>query len=572
MKQLTIERKILIPFLVVVIIPIIAIGTVSYLTGFSSYQEQVFAQTEQTVEQWFLYTNHLREEEDSGHLSSATKQRLLDVWTDRYPELKNLKPYSSTSTIPQFHTYIDGDGWYQVDSSNFWRQEWLYIKKNPKTNDRYVYPLTIRIWTESLLEIQKYTILVMIIAGIIAVQLTIILSHHLAKPIRLLAAFCQAIGTGNETLPKLEELEGRRDEIEVLGNRLNEMVQNLAEKNNAVLRLKEFQDTILQSTLLGIYTIRIDGHFLSSNSRWKALIAEVPILQEKVENWLQEDSDNSSSEHHRLQEMWYLSSASGEKVILINKAPLIHENGDVIGVLCTAEDITDRKRFEDKMERIDRLTSLGELAAGLAHEIRNPLAGMKTTSQVLRRRLRLDEQNLSLFKSIEQEIDRLNKTITSLLLFSRPKSAEREAVVLVEVLTETLQMLSQSIHDKQILIEQHLLPSLTLYVDRDHLKQILLNLFLNAIKIMDQKGRLMISADHLDEHIQIKITDFGPGMDEDVKDKIFNPFFTTDSKGTGLGLSVVHQLVVQNEGEIDVISKKGVGTTFILLFQREGGV
>ena len=194
------------------------------------------------------------------------------------------------------------------------------------------------------------------------------------------------------------------------------------------------------------------------------------------------------------EEVWQLPSRQGDKYLRMSKVPLTHEDGKVVGILCTAEDVTERKKIEDRMERVDRLASLGEIVAGLAHEIRNPLAGMKTTSQVLRKRLRLDAQNEALFTSIEHEIDRLNKTVTSLLLFSRHQELEQQTVRVSEVLTETLRMLSKSVKEKEILVKEQVDPSATVYVDPDHLKQILLNLLMNAVKFTGKKGSMHISA------------------------------------------------------------------------------
>lgn len=557
MKQMPIERKILIPFLIVVILPVIAIGGVAYWSGFQTYQENKFNEIEQTMAQWFTLENELFRED-----RPEQRQDFVKKWTDQNPGFRNVKPVRER---PEF--VGKEDGWHQIDSQTFWEQEWIYVQTNPVTGERYVYPLTLMMWTEDLVEVQKYTLLMIMIAGIAAVQLTIILSHHIAKPIRQLADFCRSIGTGRVNDVSLEDLEGRQDEIAVLSQSLQEMVQNLAEKNDSLLRLKEFQDTILQSALFGIYTIDLDGRFLSNNLKWRQLTEGIPLFQERVDRWLQH---SLSDEHMHLvpcEEMWQLPSGQGDKYLRMSKVPLTHEDGKVVGILCTAEDVTERKKIEDRMERVDRLASLGEIVAGLAHEIRNPLAGMKTTSQVLRKRLRLDAQNEALFTSIEHEIDRLNKTVTSLLLFSRHQELEQQTVRFSDVLTDTLHMLSKSVKEKGILVKQQVDPSATVYVDPDHLKQILLNLLMNAVKFTGGEGTIHISAKMEGDRTQLKIADNGEGIDERIRNKIFDPFFTTDPGGTGLGLSVVHQLTLQNGGEIDVTSQKGAGTTFTLLFE-----
>ncbi|MBU8907542.1 sensor histidine kinase [Desertibacillus haloalkaliphilus] len=559
MSKRTIEKKILLPFLLVVILPILASGLSSYWTVSNAYQQQMFLATEQTIDSWFSIQERIRGYRDDGRINNDDYEELLGELQVEVGDLQPLTPISAEQEVRP-------DGWTRLDDTLIGKQHWVYVVTDPFTSIQYEYPIELSVWTEAMQEVQKYTVLVVIIASIIAVQLTIILSHHIAKPIRKLAEFCRSIGEGGTTLPPEHVYQGRRDEIEILGESLKEMIESLEQKNDSLKQMKDFQERLLNGTLLGIYTITLDGQILLKNEKWKRIETSVPTFQDKVDRWLKDPHQESE-----VQEQWQLESTNGRKDLLVKKVPLEDSEGSIVALLCTVEDITSVKRIETKIETINRLTSLGRLSAQIAHEIRNPLAGMKTTSQVLKKRLTLDEKERQLFNMIETEIDRLNKTITKMLVFSRPREANREIVAFMDVFRESNRLIEQARRSKGISVIERIDPAVTVYIDRDHLKQILLNVLINATKAVDAGGRMEVKAYDNGPYTFVEVTDNGSGITKEDLPKLFDPFFTTDTKGTGLGLAVVQQLVLQNDGEVKVESNPGEGTTFTLIFLRNEG-
>jgi signal transduction histidine kinase len=223
-----------------------------------------------------------------------------------------------------------------------------------------------------------------------------------------------------------------------------------------------------------------------------------------------------------------------------------------------------RERFR-RMSRADKLATIGELAAGAAHEIRNPLTAIKSSLQYLKPRSR-DEKENRLLDSALEETERIDEILSGLLSFSRPSEIKKEKGNLSETLEESLQLISFQLKKQKIKVTRDF-PSSPLYLkgDKAQLKQVFLNLFLNSLQAMKDGGELKIEVS-LSEGggALVAITDTGEGIPEENLDKIFDPFFTTKKGGTGLGLSICYGIVQSHQGEIEVKSKVGQGTTALV--------
>lgn len=225
------------------------------------------------------------------------------------------------------------------------------------------------------------------------------------------------------------------------------------------------------------------------------------------------------------------------------------------------------------MERVNRMAYTGQLASGLAHEIRNPLAGMKTSIQVLKRRLVTAEEdrNGALFDNVLHEIDRLNKLVSELLDFAKPHFPDLRRIDLKAVLERTLALISPTAEEHQIeLVYEQGAESIEIKADENQTEQILLNVISNAINACASRDRIVIRIEprpsEFDKSVQVIVQDEGRGIAEKDLEKVFDPFFTTHATGTGLGLSVVQKLMTDLGGEIQMVSKEGVGTTVMLKF------
>ncbi len=223
--------------------------------------------------------------------------------------------------------------------------------------------------------------------------------------------------------------------------------------------------------------------------------------------------------------------------------------------------------LEKKLRQSERLASLGQLASGIAHEIRNPLGIIKTISQTLHlEALETGEDSLAEgLNIIESETDRANKVIKGMLDFARPEPLQLKPTDGALLLSDLLAIMRSLSKQHQVKIESHLQPVPPLQADADRLKQAVMNLLLNGIQSMENGGTLTLTLEKENDHLaQITITDQGNGIDEKTLPHIFDPFFTTKDGGTGLGLSVTHRIIEEHRGTIDVNSHPGKGTAFTL--------
>lgn len=227
-------------------------------------------------------------------------------------------------------------------------------------------------------------------------------------------------------------------------------------------------------------------------------------------------------------------------------------------------------RFFHKMEHLNRLTFLGEMSAVLAHEIRNPLQGIQSCFQAMESRMPADDDELeSVFSLIYREIERINKIISNLLNFARPGEPQPEMILIEKSMEEVMPFIEPVLKNKSLTLNCNFLSAQEyLFIDRCHLKQILINLITNAARASKHGDTLEISSTFTDEEFIISIKDSGVGIPVTNLNKIFNPFFTTFEEGTGLGLSVVHSLTLKNHGRIWLESLENKGTTVYVAFPR----
>lgn len=245
---------------------------------------------------------------------------------------------------------------------------------------------------------------------------------------------------------------------------------------------------------------------------------------------------------------------------------LIRSFDSMVGRLDLAKKELETFHFQ-QMERADRLASVGEMAAGIAHEIKNPLTGIAAAITVIRDDFTPEDSRVSIINEVLEQVSRLDKTVNDLLFFGKPTVAEPTSTDLNSALRKILVFAGQHSGGKQI--EKHLelaedLPPV--YVDPKQIQQVFLNLFLNAVQAMHGIGTLTVASALIrvegTEMVQVRVTDTGQGIPLQILDKIFTPFFTTKAQGTGLGLAISHRLIEQQGGRLYVKSEDGKGTTF----------
>lgn len=223
----------------------------------------------------------------------------------------------------------------------------------------------------------------------------------------------------------------------------------------------------------------------------------------------------------------------------------------------------DYKEMEQAVRRAEKLSAVGQLAAGIAHEIRNPLASMSGSIQMLRDELVLDQENKRLMDIILSEMERLNGLITEFLNYAKPYKPQKEEVDLSSVMEETIDIFEKGLSQEQrVMIKKEITPEVKVYGEQEKLREVFWNLFNNAAQSMPEGGELMVFLKNTANTAVAAITDSGEGIEKDDLGRVFEPFFTTKTSGTGLGLATVYRVVEAHDGEIGVKSEKGEGTTF----------
>jgi two-component system sensor histidine kinase HydH len=231
---------------------------------------------------------------------------------------------------------------------------------------------------------------------------------------------------------------------------------------------------------------------------------------------------------------------------------------------------TALRAMEEHVRRVDRMACMGEMAAGLAHEIRNPLASLTGSIQMLKEELQLPAGQEKLMRIILREADRLSLLVSDFLLFARPPSGNVTDILVEEVLLETLALFENDPNCRlRVSITTDLIPHIRIAMDPVHFRQILWNLLLNAAEAILNQGNIHIRMQNLqNDQVEVRITDTGQGISPEHVQLIYNPFFTTKASGTGLGLSIVHRLLEAYGGCLDVESRIGKGTVAILKLKK----
>jgi len=260
-----------------------------------------------------------------------------------------------------------------------------------------------------------------------------------------------------------------------------------------------------------------------------------------------------------------------ERLVNIAVAPLVTRDQNQIGRLIILDDVTERAELEQRLVQTDKLSSIGLLAAGVAHEVNTPLAVISNYAQMLTRQFSNDDPKTRLLEKIAKQTFRASEIVNSLLNFSRTSKTEFEDVDLNRVIRETLSLVEHQIEKAGITVVMQTDTALPpVKGNFGKLQQVFLNLFLNARDAMEGKGVLRVTTSTDDGRVRVQITDNGKGIPADELPRIYDPFFTTKGakKGTGLGLAVTYGIVREHGGNIEAQSEPGAGTTFVLDFPQ----
>ncbi len=357
-----------------------------------------------------------------------------------------------------------------------------------------------------------------------------------------------------------------------LAERSHHVQQELETQGRDLRDLQVLKDLIFESVGSGLVALDRRGYFTAFNraaeeitgitaqeaigQRWESIFGPGITLD-----------DIPDSVPVRRQEIRF-TRKEGRKVPLgISFWPLWSGEGNPEGLIAVCQDLSEIKQMEQRMRQADRLAAIGRVAANIAHEIRNPLAALSGAIEQLTRELPLDETREQLMQIVLRESNRLNQIISEFLEYARPAPLRTEGVNLAELLDEVVLLLERDPLSAKVKIIRQYAPELPARVDAHQLRQALWNLCLNAVQAMPDGGELAIGARILNgtgPRVEVWVSDTGQGIGSEDLPHIFEPFFSTKPDGSGLGLAVVHRVVQDHGGEVDVRSTTGAGATFTL--------
>jgi PAS domain S-box-containing protein len=371
------------------------------------------------------------------------------------------------------------------------------------------------------------------------------------------------------------------ESLSILANYASIIIEN-SKLLQDLLNEKKFSENVLKSSINGILTVDISGRITSLNPAIEEMFR---IKKEEVSDnfiwdifdsseWI-ENSKKVIAEHSNIKGWEFTKTREQDETILnINTSQITNEAGDLIGFMFLVQDITQEKKRDRYLQRVNRLISLGELAAGIAHEIRNPLTGIGVVLDILSRK-KYSKADLCLINEANGEIERLEKLISDLLTFARPRELNFDLVDLRSIITSIFYLIKEQCNHKKIKLLINISDDLKpLLLDHERIRQGLLNIVINAINAVPDGGKLIIQASNCkneidnNDAVKIIISDTGIGISNENKNRIFDPFFTTSNKGTGLGLSITHSIIKEHNGSIQVESEEGKGTEFTIILPR----
>ncbi len=374
------------------------------------------------------------------------------------------------------------------------------------------------------------------------------------------------------------------DEIEELGRNFNFMMEQIRRHRNEledrlqeITSLKAYTDHVLASMTNGLMTIDLEKKIVTVNEMAERIIGrgkegiagfsmeQVLGEQHPLYKILMETLTQEKGISHIEVEL----KRDGESLWLIaGTSLLIGGEGKTIGALVIFQDITQIKNLEEKLRQADRLAALGTLSAGLAHEIKNPLSAIKTFVQLLPQKIGNPSFMEKFNITVPREVDRINHLVEDLLELTRKRVRSLVDLKVDSLIHQVIDLHGEELKKRQIAFQDHLnKTTLPVHGDAETLYRAFSNLIINAIQAMPNGGTLSISSklDSSSTSVEITFRDTGIGMDETTAKNIFNPFFTTKDKGVGLGLALTRKIIEDHRGTIEVVSEKGIGTTFTVL-------
>jgi two-component system sensor histidine kinase AtoS len=456
----------------------------------------------------------------------------------------------------------------------------VYIKESPEKWGTVRVGLSLERMHGQILRTRLNLLFLGIFAILLGILGSIFFARRITRPISGLVKTTILAAQGD--LEQVIDIH-TRDEIEELGKNFNHMIQQIRLHRNAlenrlleITSLKAYTDNILSSMTNGLITIDLEGKVITLNETAEQILGKG--RNEMVGSPLEETLGDDLPLYRMMSETlrhgkgifhseMELKKEEAELWLTASTSLLTDGEGKKIGALCIFQDITEIKALEEKLRQADRLTALGTLSAGLAHEIKNPLSAIKTFVQLLPKKFESPSFMEKFNITVPREIDRINLLVEDLLELTRRRIRPMVNLDVNLLILQVIDLHGEEMAKRQILFEDHLDRTIPqIQGDSEKLYRAFSNMVINSIQAMPNGGRLVISSgpDQVSSMVKINFRDTGVGMDEETTKNLFNPFFTTKEKGAGLGMALSQKIIEDHRGTIEVMSGKGVGTTFVI--------
>ncbi|BHH84883.1 ATP-binding protein [Desulforhopalus sp. 52FAK] len=383
-------------------------------------------------------------------------------------------------------------------------------------------------------------------------------------------------------------------ETQQMDQQLIKLVNDL---RNSVISLREekkFSESIIQGLKYGLIVADLKGKIIKSNTAAEKILRS---FSRSLDNqYLADIFDDESAlkllevlpaGSEQLDREVAVRNNDGEnKIIGYSNVSREDARDNKVGVIISMADISELKYVRKEMEKMNRLSTVAEIASAVAHEVRNPLAGIKIMAQSIEEEAGVNSEQLECSQRIIRQVDRLNILLSDFFSYARPAEPNKTPTALATILAETKPLIQNKLSKSNIVLTEDIGDRLPpIIADPHQIQQVFLNLFLNAVDAIRQQGHINVSAKliGLEElkaykkaypgllsdvpYVVVGFTDNGSGMPQNVVDQVFEPFFTTKTSGAGLGLSIVYRTLKENDAEIVLNSVVGKGSTFTIFFQ-----
>jgi len=423
------------------------------------------------------------------------------------------------------------------------------------------------------------------------------------KEEQLLGMLTVYVATGHKSSAKIEELFEAVANIFAVIIENQQMDQQLLQLVNdlrgSIINLREekkFSESIIQGLNHGLIVVDLDGKIRKSNSVAQGIFK--PFTQLLNGQYLADFLGDSASKElltttlsesgQMEKELTFITPNRDKKIIGYSNVPREDARGNKVGVIISLSDISELKYVRKEMEKMNRLSTVAEIASAVAHEVRNPLAGIKIMAQSIEEDAKDNSEQLECSQRIIRQVDRLNELLSDFFSYARPAEPNKRPTSLSSIVAETMPLINNRLSKNGITFSQEISDKLPrIIADPHQVQQVFLNLFLNAIEASREDGHIEIYASLLtpsmlkyykklfpalpakQKCVVVRFTDNGAGMPPHVAEQVFEPFFTTKTSGAGLGLAIVYRTLKENDAEIILESKEGKGTTFTLFFKTD---